>query len=107
MPHHPFEQIMQVPNVLGYVHCSESGDVLAQQGDEVDILANVLVYFQQVAGLIGESFGLEGFQEAQIQGKSLTVICVPHQGGAVGVVFNSRNRINENAALVHRALSNN
>ncbi len=106
MTNSPVTQIMQAPNVLGYVHCSESGDVLVQQGSEVDSLANVLVYFQQVAGLIGESFGLEDFQEAQIQAKALTVICIPHQGGAAGVVLNSRSRVNETAAVVRQALAN-
>ena len=99
------QQIMQAPNVLGYVQCSDSGDVIVQEGNEVDVLANVLVYFQQVAGLIGESFGLEDFQEAQIQGKSLTVVCLPHQGGAVGVILNSRARINETVAAVRQALA--
>lgn len=96
---------MQTPNVLGFVHCSDSGDVITQEGNEVDILANVLVYFQQVAGLIGESFGLEDFQEAQIQGKSLTVICLPHKGGAVGVILNSRSKLNETVALVRQCLA--
>jgi hypothetical protein len=105
MANTPVQQIMQAPNVLGYVQCSESGDVIVQEGNEVDVLANVLVYFQQVAGLIGESFGLEDFQEAQVQGKSLTVICVPHQGGAVGVILNSRARINETVAQVRQALA--
>lgn len=99
------QQIMQSPNVLGYVQCSESGDVIVQEGNEVDVLANVLVYFQQVAALIGESFGLEDFQEAQIQGKSLTVVCMPHQGGAVGVILNSRTRLNETVATVRQALA--
>jgi hypothetical protein len=99
------QQIMQAPNVLGYVQCSDSGDVIVQEGNEVDVLANVLVYFQQVAGLIGESFGLEDFQEAQIQGKSLTVVCLPHQGGAVGVILNSRARINETVTLIRQALA--
>ncbi len=99
------QQIMQAPNVIGYVQCSESGDVIVQEGNEVDVLANVLVYFQQVAGLIGESFGLEDFQEAQIQGKSLTVICLPHQGGAVGVILNSRTRLNEAVTAVRQALA--
>jgi hypothetical protein len=101
----PVQQIMQAPNVLGYVQCSDSGDVIVQEGNEVDVLANVLVYFQQVAGLIGESFGLEDFQEAQIQGKSLTVVCLPHQGGAVGVILNSRARINETVGVVRQALA--
>jgi hypothetical protein len=101
----PVQQIMQAPNVLGFVQCSESGDIVVQEGNEVDVLANVLIYFQQVAGLIGESFGLEDFQEAQIQGKTLTVICLPHEGGAVGVILNSRSRINETVVLVKQALA--
>lgn len=105
MANTPVQQVMQAPNVLGYVQCSESGDVIVQEGSEVDVLANVLVYFQQVAGLIGESFGLEDFQEAQVQGQSLAVICMPHQGGAVGVILNSRTRINETVALVRQALA--
>ncbi len=96
---------MQSPNVIGYVQCSESGDVIAQEGNEVDVLSNVLVYFQQVAGLIGESFGLEDFQEAQVQGKSLTVVCLPHEGGAVGVILNSRTRINETVTIIRQALA--
>lgn len=100
----PVQQIMQTPNVIGFVQCSESGDVIVQEGNEVDVLANVLVYFQQVAALIGESFGLEDFQEAQIQGRSLTVICLPYQGGAVGVILNSRNRLNETVSLVRQVL---
>lgn len=96
---------MQAPNVLGYVQCSEAGDIIAQEGSGVEELANVLVYFQQVAALIGESFGLEDFQEAQIQGKSLSVMCLPHQGGAVGVVMSSRSRIGEVIATTRRVLA--
>jgi hypothetical protein len=104
MTNTPVQQIMQAPNVLGYVQCSESGDVIVQEGNEVDALANVLVYLQQVAALIGESFGLEGFQEVHIQSKALTVVCLPHDGGAAGVILNSRTRINETVTLVRRAL---
>lgn len=105
MSNSPVQQIMQAPNVLGFVQCSDSGDVIVQEGSEVEVLANVLVYFQQVAGLIGESFGLEDFQEAQIQGKALTVICIPHQGGAVAVILNSRARINETVTMIRQILS--
>lgn len=94
------QQIMQAPNVLGYVHCSESGDIIVQEGNEVDVLANVLIYFNQMATLIGESFGLEGFHEAQIQSKSLIVLCMPHQGGAIGVIVNARARVSDVAALM-------
>ena len=94
MSNPPVQQIMQSPNVLGFVQCPDAGDVIVQEGNEVEVLANVLVYFQQVSTLIGDSFGLEDFQEAQIQGKSLTVICFPHKGGAGGVILNSRARVN-------------
>lgn len=99
------QQIVQIPNVLGFVQCSESGDIIEQKGDEAEVLANVLIYFQQVAGLIGESFGLEDFQEAQIQGKTLTVVCMPHEGGSIGVLLSSRTRMNETVQLVRQALA--
>ncbi len=96
---------MQSPHVLGYVHCSEAGDVLVQEGNEVDVLANVLIYFQQVAGLIGESLGLEGFNEAHIQGKSLTVVSMPLDGGAIGVILNNRARVSEVIAQMRQIIS--
>jgi hypothetical protein len=100
-----YQQVMQAPNVLGYVLCSESGDIIEQEGSEVSVLATVLVYFQQVAGLIGDSFGLEDLQEAQIQSKSLTVLCVPHKGGSFGVILSSRTKINEVTTLVRQVLA--
>lgn len=99
------QQIMQSPHVLGYVHCSEAGDVLVQEGNEVDVLANVLIYFQQVAGLIGESLGLEEFHEAHIQSKSLTVVSMPHQGGAIGVILNNRARVAEVVAQMRQVIA--
>ena len=41
---------------------AEQFERVEQEGNEVDVLANVIVYFQQIAVLIGESFGLERFQ---------------------------------------------
>lgn len=98
-------QIMQAPNVIGYVRCSEAGDVIEQEGNEVDVLANVIVYFQQIAVLIGESFGLEHFHEAQIQGKSLTVVCIPVNNEVVGVILNSRARVNEIVTQMRQILN--
>lgn len=100
-----YQQIMQAPTVIGYVMCSDSGDVVEQAGEEVAMLSTVLVYFQQVAGLIGESFGLEDLQEAQIQSKSLTVLCVPHSGGSFGVILSSRAKINEVTAALRQVLA--
>jgi len=98
------QQIMQTPNVIGYVRCSESGVVIEQEGNEVDVLANVIVYFQQIAVLIGESFGLERFHEAQIQGKSLIVVCIPLNGEVLGVILNSRARVPEIVGQIRQIL---
>jgi hypothetical protein len=99
------KDIKQLPGVISFVMCSEAGDIVEQEGSEAEVLSTVLIYFQQVAGLIGESFGLEELQEAHIQGKTLTVLCLPHQGGSVGVVLNSRTRVNEVTASVRQILS--
>jgi hypothetical protein len=99
------QQIMQTPQVVGYVQCSDAGDVLVQEGNEIDALANVLAYFHQVANLVGESFGLEGLEEAQIQGKAMTVVCLPHHGGAAGILLNSRARLNESVSAVRQVLA--
>jgi hypothetical protein len=42
---------------------------------------------------------------AQIQAKSQTVICIPHEGGSIGVILNSRTRINETVAMIRQALA--
>ena len=100
-----FQPIIQAPNVLGFVMCSEAGDIIEQEGSEAAVLASVLTYFQQAAGIIGDSFGLEDFQEAQIQSKSLTVLCVPHNGGGFGVILSSRIKINEVTSIVRQVLA--
>ena len=69
------------------------------------MLANVIVYFQQIAVLIGESFCLEQFHEAQIQGKSLTVVCIPINGEVVGVILNSSARVNEVVSQIRHVLN--
>jgi len=98
-------RILNTPGVVGFVQLSETGEVLEQQGQEAEALANVLMYFQQMASLIGTSFGLEDFSEAQIQGNSFTVLTLPYQSGAVGVVLNSRTRLSETVKLLRKTLS--
>lgn len=88
-----YARLVQTDHVLSFVHCSEEGEILAQEGDEVEILAEALTYFHQMAALIGESFGLEGFEEARIQGRSLSILAMPHQGGLLGVVVHVKARI--------------
>jgi len=99
------KQLMKEPSVIGFVQCSEEGDIIAQEGNDVDVLSTVLVYFQQIANLIGDSFGLENYQEAQIQGQSLTVITSPYGEGVVGIIVNSKLKINEVARMLREAIA--
>ena len=69
------------------------------------MVSRSLLYFQQIAVLIGESFGLEHFHEAQIQGKSLTVVCIPVNNEVVGVILNSRARVNEIVSQMRQILN--
>ena len=98
------QQIMQAPNVLGFVHCSADGEVLIRAGNEVEALATILGHFMRLARLVGGSFGLEDFHEARIQGKPLSVLCMPYEGGAVGVVLDSRARVAEVALTMRRII---
>ncbi|PTD97276.1 roadblock/LC7 domain-containing protein [Pseudothauera lacus] len=101
---HALQQVLHTPNVLGYVLCGADGQVVARDGRETDALTGVLVHFTRVAGQFGQRFGLDSFHEAQIHGKPLTVLCLPWQGGALGVVLDSRARLAEVALTVRRAM---
>lgn len=97
-------QIMQTPKVLGFAQCSEAGEVVMREGREVESLATVLGHFMRVAARLGGSPGLHDCHQASIQGKSLTVVCMPYEGGAVGVVVDARAQIAEVALMMRRAI---
>lgn len=97
-------EIMQIPNVVGYLRCTEAGDIIDQQGTDAEALSGVIVYFQQIANLIGDSFGLENLQEAQIQAKSLNVICLSDNTDLIGVILNTRARLNEASGQIRKTL---
>ena len=96
------QRIMQTPNVLGYVHCSLTGEVLEREGSEVESLATVLGHFVRLSGRVGTPFGTDGFHEARIKGKAITVLCMPCDDGAIGVVLDSRARVSEVALCMRR-----
>jgi predicted regulator of Ras-like GTPase activity (Roadblock/LC7/MglB family) len=98
------QRIMQTPNVLGYVHCSLTGEVLEREGSEVESLATVLGHFVRLSSRAGTSFGADGFHEAQIEGKAITVLCMPCDDGAIGVVLDARARVPEVALSMRRIM---
>ena len=100
----PVQRIMQTPNVLGYVHCSSTGEVLEREGREVESLAVVLGHVVRLSSRLGATFGTNGFHQAQIQGKPITVLCMPCDDGAIGVVLDSRARVPEVALSMRRIM---
>lgn len=98
------QRIMQTPNVLGYAHCSVTGELLEQDGREVDALATVLGHFMRLMASAGASFANGDFHQAQIQGKPITVLCMPCEDGAIGVVLDARARVPEVALMMRRIM---
>lgn len=98
------QRIMQTPNVLGYAHCSATGEVLERSGSEVESLETVLGHFVRLTARAGGSFGADGFHQAQIEGKPITVLCMPCDDGAIGVVLDSRARVPEVALSMRRIM---
>jgi hypothetical protein len=96
--------ILQAPSVLGYVHCAQSGEVLARHGQQVDTLAMLLGHVMKLAQMLGRALGLDDLHETQLHGKPLTALCMPYRGGAVGVLLDSRARQAEVAQLLRNAL---
>jgi hypothetical protein len=80
-------EIMKLPGVIGCASCNVNGTTDESFGDEAEVLSNVLIYFQQMADLIGESCGLESLTEAHLMGQSLTAVCLPRGDNTLGVLF--------------------
>lgn len=88
-------KLLSQPGVIGFVECNESGLVVNSEGDEAELLGAVLVYFEQMTNLIGETLGLDRYLEAQIYGKSILVHCQPLQDSAFGLLMNSKARLSD------------
>ena len=99
-----FLSIAEIPGVIGWVHCSAEGEILGHSGDESLPFGAVLPYFQQVSSQIGESLGLDGLYEAQIVGRSVTSLYFPVHDGALGVLVQSKARLNEVLAHLEQKL---
>ncbi|WOO39527.1 hypothetical protein [Rubellicoccus peritrichatus] len=81
--------------LIGYIECDQTGEILKSEGDDIEALGSVLIYFQQIADLIGESLGFEPMEEARIIGRSTTTVCLAKNDSTLGVIFNSRAKIEE------------
>lgn len=101
------EELAATPNVMGVVRASASGDLLEHTGNEAEVFGNVLVYFQQMASLIGESFGLEDLHEADIQSKSVSAVCLPFGDHTIGALLNARAKSSDAVAQLRALVTRN
>lgn len=81
--------------LIGYIECDQTGEIIKSEGEDIEALGSVLVYFQQMADLIGVSFGFEPMEEARVIGRSTTTVCLAKTDSTLGVIFNSRAKIDE------------
>ena len=88
-------EINAFPGVSGFVECDKMGSVLQAEGDDAETYGGVLGYFEQMANLIGESFGLDSIEEAQIITPSRCALCLPKADKSVGVIYDPKTKLKE------------
>ena len=95
--------IMDYPGVTGYVECDKMGTVITAEGEEAETFGGVIGYFEQMANLIGESFGLEGIEEAQIISTEQCALCLPKANKVIGVLHNPKTKIQDLLTTLQKA----
>lgn len=93
----PNSSSSEFPGLLSLVEVNRSSNILQAEGDDAETLAGVLVYFNQMTDLIGESLGLDGIVEGRMIGRSMTAVCLPTPDSIRGALF--ENRANIDAVL--------
>ncbi len=101
------QRILEAPSVLGLALCTEKGDVVIREGAEIDSVTQVLGCFLRATRALRGSVAANDFHQATVQGKTLTVLCMPHEGGAIGVALDARAHVPEVALMMRRAMDRN
>lgn len=90
--------------LLSLVDCDASGEITQSEGDDVEMLGNILVYHRQMAELIGNAMGMDAFQEGRMVGKNVTAICIPKSDGSnMGALFDNKAKIDSVLPLLTEA----
>lgn len=83
------------PGLISLVECDESGQIVEAEGDDAEVMGQMMLYYQQMANLIGESFGLGPLEQGRLHSKQLTAVCVPQESGTLGALFDSKAPIDD------------
>ncbi|MGF1530202.1 MAG: hypothetical protein ACFCU4_02460 [Puniceicoccaceae bacterium] len=74
------------------VRCDSGGEVTFSEGEDAEILGGVVSFIGDISNLIGNSFGLDQLEEAQIQGRNTTAVCINQGDGYLGLLFDGKAR---------------
>lgn len=96
------QSIMEYPGVKGFVECDKMGTVLQAEGDDAETFGGVVGYFEQMANLIGESFGLDAIEEAVIICSSQCAIALPKADKSIGVLYDPKTKIKDLMPLLEK-----
>lgn len=98
------DQLSGLPGVQGIVHTDDAEGTSTHTGTEAEALGDILTYFRQVCSLIGDSFGLEELEEAQLSSKAISALCIPLEGQTLGVILHPKAKTSEVASLLRTQL---
>ena len=80
-------QVLSHPDIKGWVAIRNDGTQNVASDKNAEELGNVLIYFCDVSGMIGETFGLGRADEVHIVCDQSTTVCLPGDKETVGVIF--------------------
>ncbi len=88
-------QVLSHPDIKGWVAIRNDETQYVASDKNAEQLGDVLIYFNEISGLIGETFGLDKVDEIHIVCEELTAVCLPGVKETVGVIFDKDTRPNQ------------
>ncbi|MFK8067607.1 MAG: hypothetical protein AB8D52_05125 [Gammaproteobacteria bacterium] len=79
--------VLDHPDIKGWVAIRNDETQSVSSDPAAEKLGEVLIYFNEISGLIGETFGLERPDEIHIVCDELTAVCLPGVKETVGIIF--------------------
>ncbi len=98
-------QLLSHPAIQGWVAIRNDGTQNVASDEIAERFGEVLIYFNQITELIGETFGLEKLDEIHIVCDELTAVCMPGRKETVGILFDKDTNPNEFLAKYKTAKS--
>lgn len=84
-----------LPGLIGVVTCDGTGEVESFTGEEAEMFGAVVPYFNQIATLVGETFGLDEFEQGMLIGKNVTCVTIAGSEESRGFIFEAKAKINQ------------